>query len=65
MNCKKCGNPVSSDEIGLNKKLINRGITEYLCGDCLAAHFKLTRDDLQKMADHFREMGCVLFTRDL
>ena len=64
MCCKQCGKTVSCDEVGLSKKLINRGTTEFLCWDCLEAHFKLTRHDLQKMVEHFRAMGCVLFARD-
>lgn len=59
--CKQCGAPVNADEIGLTKKLINRGSTEYLCLDCLAAFFGCTTDRLREKAEQFRKQGCALF----
>ena len=59
--CIRCGAPVTKDEIGLTKKLINRGCTEYLCIHCLASHFQVTEDVLLSKVQEFREMGCTLF----
>ena len=59
--CKQCGAPVDADEEGLTKKLINRGATEYLCLDCLAAFFGCTTDRLREKAEQFRRQGCALF----
>lgn len=60
-DCRQCGAPLSRDEVGLTKKLINRGATEYLCYRCLARHFAVTVEVLQQKAAEFREMGCTLF----
>ena len=34
--CKKCGRELTNDEIGIHKKMINRGDTEFFCLTCLA-----------------------------
>ena len=60
-DCRQCGAPLSRDEVGLTKKLINRGATQYLCIDCLAKKFEVTREDLEKKIEEFRQMGCTLF----
>ena len=59
--CKTCGREVTRDEIGLTKKLINRGATEFLCMTCLAEKFDMTEAECQTLIDHFREAGCHLF----
>ena len=59
--CKQCGAPLSHDEVGLTKKLINRGCTEYLCYGCMASHFQVTVELLHEKVRQFREMGCTLF----
>lgn len=59
--CVRCGAEVTRDEVGLTKKLINRGATEYLCYPCMAAHFRVSVDLLKEKVEHFREMGCMLF----
>lgn len=61
LNCCQCGRPIGRDDIGLTKKLINRGATRYLCIDCLARKFEVTREDLERKIVEFREMGCTLF----
>ncbi len=59
--CCRCDTPLTRDEIGLTKKLINRGTTEYLCYACMAAHFRVTVEVLRQKVAEFREMGCTLF----
>ena len=59
--CVQCCTPLTPDEIGLTKKLINRGCTEFLCYDCLAEHFQVTAAELRRKVQEFREMGCTLF----
>lgn len=59
--CKECGREISRDEIGLTKKLINRGATEFYCINCLAQKFEVTKEELEKKIAEFREMGCTLF----
>lgn len=59
--CRECGAPLTRDEVGLTKKLINRGAVEYLCYPCMAARFAVTVEALEKKVVEFREMGCTLF----
>ena len=59
--CKQCGGVVTGDEIGLTKKLINRGAEEFMCVDCLAAYFRVTPDLLREKIEQYRSMGCTLF----
>ncbi len=59
--CRDCGAPLSPDEIGLHRKLINRGDTEYLCKRCLAKFFRVSEDFLDGKIAQFRAQGCTLF----
>ena len=61
LTCITCGRPLEKDEVALTRKLINRGATLYLCIDCLAKKFEVTREDLEKKIEEFRQMGCTLF----
>ena len=61
MTCRDCGRETGRDEAGLTRKLINRGCSWVLCYDCLAHRFRTTEDELKKMAQAFRESGCLLF----
>ena len=60
-NCKKCGKELSGNDIGLTKKLINRGSTEFLCIDCIAEKFDCTKELLEEKIRQFKESGCSLF----
>ena len=59
--CSQCGRPLVPDEIGLTKKMINRGTDHYFCLSCLARHFDVSEEMLRKKIIEFREMGCTLF----
>ncbi len=59
--CQKCKRDLSPNEIGLTKKLINRGATEYYCIDCLAELFNCEVPLLEKKIEHFKKQGCALF----
>ena len=59
--CKKCGKTLSYDEIGIHKKMINRGATEFFCLSCLAEETGSTEEKLKERIRHFREQGCMLF----
>ena len=61
LTCITCGRPLEKDEVALTKMLINRGATQYLCIDCLAKKFEVTREDLERKIEEFRQMGCTLF----
>ena len=40
--CRKCKKPLTSDEIGATRKLVNRGSQVFYCLDCLAEAFDIT-----------------------
>ncbi|CDD04422.1 MAG: hypothetical protein PT943_03065 [Ruminococcus sp.] len=59
--CMKCGAPLTSDDVGAHKKLINRGAVQFLCIPCLAAHFSVSEELVRKKVEEFRAAGCSLF----
>lgn len=59
--CKKCGRELTCDEIGIHKKMINRGATEFFCLTCLAREIGSTEEKLRERIEHFRREGCMLF----
>lgn len=59
--CESCGRPISAYEIALHRKLVNRGAKTFLCKTCLARLYKLSEEDLDKMAEYFKRLGCTLF----
>ncbi|GHV07507.1 hypothetical protein FACS1894217_08460 [Clostridia bacterium] len=61
MTCKDCGTEVTSTESALNRKLIARSLTEFMCMDCLAEYFRVDRAVLEQRVVFFRENGCGLF----
>jgi hypothetical protein len=52
---------MTQDEIGLHKKIVNRGAVEFHCPACLSAHFHIPGEDLRNMIERFRRQGCTLF----
>jgi uncharacterized protein YlaI len=61
MKCTSCDRELNVIDIGLTKKLINRGATSFLCKKCLAVKFKVTEELLDQKVREFRDYGCVLF----
>ena len=59
--CIKCGRELCGNDIGLTKKLINRGATEFFCIDCLAEKFDCSRELLEEKIKQFKSSGCTLF----
>lgn len=57
----KCGRDLSSDEVGLHKKMINRGATSFMCITCLADFFQCEESLLRQKMEQFRAQGCMLF----
>lgn len=62
--CLKCGKELNQTDVGLSKKLINRGTTEYFCKACLAEKFCVTEELLDEKVRAFRAAGCALFPPD-
>ncbi len=59
--CKVCGKPLSTDEIGIYKKMINRGADECMCIECLSREISVPVSALRERIEYFRRMGCTLF----
>lgn len=62
--CKECGKNVSINEMGLNYKMISRELDEFLCIDCLAKKFNLSKKLLEDKIDYFISIGCEMFSKD-
>lgn len=62
-DCIKCGKKdLSNDEIAVYKKMINRGSTEFMCIDCLAEYYHVSRQAIEDKIEYFKQTGCVLFS---
>ncbi|MBR6766029.1 MAG: hypothetical protein IKM06_06045 [Clostridia bacterium] len=59
--CIVCGKALTKNDIGLTKKLINRGAEEFLCIECLSKKFNVPVKRLEEKIQEFKEQGCLLF----
>ena len=60
--CYVCGKaPLSKDEIGITRKLIDRKTASFYCLNCLAEYFEVTVEELIAKIEEFKEEGCELF----
>ncbi len=59
--CMRCPVHLSDDEIGLYKKMINRGAEEGLCINCLSLELGVSVSELKERIEYFRSIGCTLF----
>lgn len=59
--CICCGQSLSKDEIGINKKLVDPELTDFMCLECLARDFETDVDTLLIKIEEFKEEGCTLF----
>lgn len=60
--CYRCGRAgLSRDEIGLNRKVVNRAVERFLCLSCLSEEFGENPEALLAFADRLRAQGCTLF----
>ena len=60
--CVRCGALLTKDDIGLTRKMVNRGAKDCFCLPCLAEHFQVSQQVLREKIREFRAMGCTLFT---
>ena len=61
--CYVCGKmPLSKNEIGLTKKLIDKKATSFYCISCLAEELDVTVDELIAKIEDFKNEGCTLFS---
>lgn len=61
--CINCGRALTGDDIGMTKKLMNRGARQFYCIGCLAAYFEVPEAEVRRKLEEFREMGCTLFQK--
>ena len=54
--------PLSKNEIGINKKLIDPDTSEFFCISCLSNYLECTIDDINDKIEEFKEQGCTLFS---
>ncbi len=60
--CYVCGKmPLSKDEIGLTKKLIDKKATTFYCLSCLVESLEVSEEELLAKIEEFKEEGCTLF----
>ncbi len=59
--CRDCGQPLTKDEIALNKKLISPDVQQFQCLNCMSESFDCSVLDLKIKIDEFKEQGCTLF----
>ena len=59
--CYLCEGALDKDSIGLNKKLLDKNLSRFLCIDCLAAHLDVSVGDLLTKVSEFKDQGCTLF----
>lgn len=62
INCCLCESKLDKDCVGINKKLLGRKVTRFLCMQCLAAHLDISEEDLYTKIREFKDQGCALFT---
>lgn len=60
--CYVCGkSPLTKDEIGINKKIIDKKTTQFYCLPCLAEFLEVTEEELLSKIEEFKAEGCKLF----
>ena len=60
--CYVCGkSPLSKDEIGITKKLIDKKTTNFYCLMCFAEYFEVDEEELIAKIEEFKNDGCTLF----
>lgn len=62
MICTLCRKVLTTDEEGLNRKLIRRDIEEMRCLAHLAEYFGVSEDVLDHKILQFKKQGCLLFS---
>lgn len=60
--CYVCGKyPLSKDEIGLTKKIIDKKTSIFYCLKCMAEYLEVTEEELVNKIEEFKEEGCTFF----
>lgn len=60
--CYVCGKtPLTKNEIGLTKKIIDKKSKIFYCLPCLAEYLEVTVEELLAKIEEFKNEGCTLF----
>ena len=60
--CRDCHKrPLTKDELGATRKLLDPDAREFYCLDCLANLLDCTVEDITTKIEEFKEEGCKLF----
>ena len=61
-NCIACGkSPLTKNEIGITKKLLDTQSKNFYCIDCLADFLEVESQDILDKIEDFKNDGCKLF----
>ena len=60
-HCFQCGKELLQNDIGANKKFINRGSTVFMCRACLAKELHISEERINEKIEIFKLQGCTLF----
>lgn len=61
-NCYVCGKQnLTTDEVGLTKKLLDKNTDKFYCLSCLAEYLEVTEEELLAKVEEFKMQGCTLF----
>ncbi len=60
--CVSCGkNPLTKNEIGINKKLLGVKTKNFFCIECFANFLEVDPQDIFDKIEEFKNDGCKLF----
>ena len=60
--CIACGKrPLTKNELGINKKLLDMKSENFYCIDCLANFLEVEPQDILDKIEDFKNDGCKLF----
>ncbi|MBQ9468676.1 MAG: hypothetical protein IJU52_06710 [Clostridia bacterium] len=59
--CFSCGAVLTSDEIAMYRKAVNRGAQQCQCLNCLSARFNVSRAFFEERIAFLKAHGCTLF----
>ena len=59
--CEVCGRTLTQNDVGIHKRLVNRGAVTFRCRHCLAVDFDCDVARIDAQIRRFRATGCQLF----
>ena len=62
-HCYVCGkSPLTKNEVGLSRKILDRKTKTFYCLSCMAEHLEVTEEELLAKIEQFKDEGCTLFS---